>query len=517
MSARTFSPNEVVTKALKGLVLFHRWVGVGVCAMFTVWFASGAVMVFVAFPSLPQSDRAARAELIDLSRLRIPPDQANRLMGSRQISRLVSVGGTPIYIARGPDGRDSALSGETGQPVGIIGAAQAGKIASLFGVAGAARVEGPVDYDQWVVNPNLNPLRPFYRVRLNDGARTDLYLSARSGEVVQRTRRFERGWNWLGSVVHWIYFVPIRKHAQVWDWGMWSIVLTAVMTTVAGASLGLIRTTKTMRSRRPALSPFRGWLRWHHVMGLTAGIFVLCWIISGWLTNDSGKLFSDGAATATELQAYEGSASSADTGSFSTADLRELGPASSIEFQRVAGHRIAAARGPTESRVGVAAPTGAQIYASMPASLLIAAIHRAWPAARLSPVMPLPADAVLAKAEGLQGDAVQVGFRGSAPRRVYIDALSGRIVAVLSRSREVYDWVCYAVHTYNFPGLSSRPVLRVVVLLVPLTLGFCFSITGVVIGIRRLRQRCDEPRSATRASRSGRIATRFRAAAAKNG
>src|SRR5260370_42346798 len=141
MSARTFSPNEVVTKALKGLVLFHRWVGVGVCAMFTVWFASGAVMVFVAFPSLPESDRTAQHELIDLSRVRIPPDQANRLTGSRQISRLVSVGGTPIYIARGPDGRDSALSGETGQSVRIIGAAQAGQIASLFGVAGAARVE----------------------------------------------------------------------------------------------------------------------------------------------------------------------------------------------------------------------------------------------------------------------------------------------------------------------------------------------------------------------------------------
>ena len=487
MSARTFSSKDVATKALKGVALFHRWVGIGFCAMFAAWFASGAVLAFVAFPSLPKSERAARGELIDFSRLRISPEQASRLMGSRQILRLVSVGGTPTYIARGPNGRDFGLSGNTGEPAGIITTAQADEIASHFGVAGTVRVEGPVDYDQWIVNESFDSLRPLYRVLLNDEAKTALYVSARSGEVVQRTRAFERGWNWLGAVVHWIYFVPIRKHSQVWDWGMWSLVLIAALTTVAGASLGLIRMRMTMRSRRPAWSPFRGWLRWHHLLGLAAGFFLLCWIVSGWLTNDSGRLFSDGAATAAELQSYEGWATPTDTGRFAPADFRGLAPASSIEFQKVAGYGIAAARGPSESRVAIATPTGTQIYTRIPPSLLMTAIDRTWPTTRISPVTPLPADALFAKAEGLQGDTVEAEFAGAAPRRVYIDALSGKIVAVLSRSREVYDWVCYGVHTYNFPGLSSRPRLRVVVLLVPVTLGFCFSITGVVIGMKRLR------------------------------
>src|SRR5258708_18909940 len=99
---------------------------------------------------------------------------------------------------------------------------------------------------------------------------------------------------------------------------MWSIVLVAVMTTVAGASLGLIRTTKTMRSRRPALSPFRGWLRWHHIMGLTAGIFFFFWVFSGWLAKYGGELFFDGAASQAQIQAERDSPRSSRTRRVST-------------------------------------------------------------------------------------------------------------------------------------------------------------------------------------------------------
>ena len=68
-----------------------------------------------------------------------------------------------------------------------------------------------MEYDQWIVHQRFDPYRPFYRVRLNDDATTDLYVSARTGEVLQRTRFSERAWNWSGAVIHWIYFTPLRK------------------------------------------------------------------------------------------------------------------------------------------------------------------------------------------------------------------------------------------------------------------------------------------------------------------
>ena len=35
--------------------------------MFAIWFASGVVMIYVPFPSLPDAERIARAEIVDIS------------------------------------------------------------------------------------------------------------------------------------------------------------------------------------------------------------------------------------------------------------------------------------------------------------------------------------------------------------------------------------------------------------------------------------------------------------------
>src|SRR5262249_47343743 len=48
-------------------------------------------------------------------------------------------------------------------------------------------------------------------------------------------------------------------------------------------------------------SPYRGWHALHHVIGLIAMVFVLTWIISGWLSMDHGRLFSRGQLTPAEL------------------------------------------------------------------------------------------------------------------------------------------------------------------------------------------------------------------------
>jgi len=67
-------------------------------------------------------------------------------------------------------------------------AVTAATVAERFSRTSTVGVSGPMEYDQWIVHQRFDPYRPFYRVRLNDDARTDLYVSARTGEVLQRTR-----------------------------------------------------------------------------------------------------------------------------------------------------------------------------------------------------------------------------------------------------------------------------------------------------------------------------------------
>jgi hypothetical protein len=470
----------------KNLAWFHRWVGVGLCLMFATWFATGAVMVFVAFPALSDRDRAAQSEPIDLARLRIAPAQAQALLGGGDL-RLVSLGGAPAYVGSGHDGKAVAISGETGYPLRRLQPAAARRIAARFEKVTPVGVGGPFDYDQWIVHQQFDPLRPFYRVDLADRQHTQLYVSARTGEVVQRTRGYERAWNWLGSVIHWIYFVPIRKSFALWDWTVWGLALVGLSTAAVGIWLGVTRTNKKLNSKRPAISPFRGLMRWHHLLGLVAGVFVVCWITSGWLSMDHGRLFSEGTAGEAAARAYREGASSASPISLTVAELQRLGPASDIEFQRVAGRDVAAARGAAGPRVLVTSGGELTVRRAVPAALIAEAVKAAWPRAEIRSVAPVVPGSAYAKAESLTSDAILVRVAGPAPSRLYIDGVSGKLLVVMGRSRQAYAWFYYMLHTYNFPGLTSRPVLRITLLMIPLSLGFAFSITGVLVGVRRLR------------------------------
>jgi len=75
-----------------------------------------------------------------------------------------------------------------------------------------ASVGARESHDQWTVANGFDAHRPLYRVALNDAADTMLYVSSVTGEVVLDTRRFERTWNWAGSVLHWIYPTALRQH-----------------------------------------------------------------------------------------------------------------------------------------------------------------------------------------------------------------------------------------------------------------------------------------------------------------
>ena len=75
---------------------------------------------------------------------------------------------------------------------------------------------------------------------------------------------------------------------------------------------------------------------------------------------------------------------------------------------------------------------------------------------------------------------------GDKPVSIYVDSVDGRIVTVMDNSRAAYAWIYYALHTFNFPGLTTHPLLRYIVVMIPLLLGFLFSLTGVVIGYRRI-------------------------------
>ena len=123
----------------------------------------------------------------------------------------------------------------------------------------------------------------------------------------------------------------------------------------------------------------------------------------------------------------------------------------------------------------------------LPDDLLLTALHRAWDRVEIAE-RDTGVDRMYRLAEGLPGEALAARVQ-SAQRfeRVYVDRTTGRLLAVMDESRRAYAWTYYALHTLNFPGLNARPALRTAAIVSLMLLGLAFSVTGVIIGVRRLR------------------------------
>lgn len=471
----------------------HRWLGIVLGLVFAAWFASGTVLSFVPFPSLGRWERIAGAERISVDRVQVSPASALVVAGNPRIDqlRLISVMGQPRYVLASPARPLVSVSAVTGKLLDSVSPEDARTIAERFATLEAASVEGPFDYDQWTVHNGYDPYRPLYRLSMNDEAGTELYVSLRSGEVVQRTNRSERAWNRVGAVVHWINPTFLRKNEAVWHATVWSLALLASAVPLAGIWLGLVRYVNLKRSGRPGLSPFRGWLRWHHTIGLFGGLFVLSWISSGWLSLDQGRIFSPDHPSSAQTERLRGISMAEAAKAFSPSHLHGIGTPREVEFSALGGYPLLIMRdgGVHSSVIELADEAGMhRISPQLPDELLLAAVKSAWSPSSSLGISGIPRNDAYAgpRSNPLPASARRVVLDDPSRTWVHIDAESGRVINVMDTSRRVYRWLVDGLHTFDFPLLNEAGMLWHVLLVMATTTGFLLSCTAIVLALKRL-------------------------------
>ncbi|MGJ4889163.1 PepSY domain-containing protein [Bradyrhizobium sp. HKCCYLRH3099] len=473
---------------IRALILTHRWLSIPLGPLFVLWFATGIVMHFVPFPAQTESERFAGLAPLDLAAPLRSPAEALAASGIRQPSRirLAQRPDGPVYVISAA-GRSMAVHADT------LAAADVTAPDLALSIARAAAQRRGLDttwaavvardgYDQWTVPNRFDPHRPLYRVALNDAEGTELYVSSRTGEVMLDTTRYERGWNYVGSVVHWIYPTVLRKDWAAWNVTVWWLSLAGVMAALTGALLGPIR----LKLRKARLSSrYRGWHQWHHWTGLVCMQFVLTWIVSGWLSMDHGRLFTTGRLTDSEQAVLVGTPDwqslTPDTLSAVHGDVREV---DWFAFGGRLHQRIR--RAATQQQIAVIEGHSPQIVGRFlqPAEVNEATARLGAGCARSAEI---EAGDDYPFTSNVPGAPVYRAVCGDT--WYHIDAASGAVLEKLDPSRRTYRWLYQALHTLNFPTLLAHGTLRTVLIVGLCAAGLAFSITGIVIGWRRLRVR----------------------------
>ena len=466
------------------LASLHRYLGIALCLLFAMWFASGIVMLFHPYPALSAADRFACLSPIDVAATRgigallaRVPAEASRIWLTAADGRAL------LHVSRGDAIHSWSMDAADAAPIGTTTARV---------VAGRCGWGHPVSLDtirddQWSVHQRFDPDRPLYRVTLDDAAATVVYVSSRTGEVVQKTDRSSRAWNWLGSVPHWIYPTVIRRHWALWDSLVWWLSGAGTVGVLAGLAIGVVRWRRSPWSR---ISPFRGALYWHHVTGIAGGVVVLAWILSGMLSMDHGRLFSTDAPTPAQVATLKGA--STVTGNLAAA-LRRLEdlphPPREIEWVSIAGEAFIVARSTSGQQSILRADGSPEGSTFMPATLHDAAT-RLVPNARL-----IGSDVLDAYDNNYYGrehaprplPVLRLRYDDSASTWFHVDLASGAILERANASRRAYRYWFNALHAHDLQWMLDRPRLRRAWMVTLCTGGLVFSLNAVWLAWKRLR------------------------------
>ena len=513
--------------AKRWLFLIHRWAGVLLCAFFAMWFISGIVMMYVGYPKLTQAERLAHLPPLRAGAVLLQPGEALQragMAGPLQDLRLaVASGGRAVYLAVAAplDGAATAkrrsaatvIDAATGALLTKVDAAHALASARAFAQtlgpmgneaqplgdatqAAAPSIEalGEVQEDAFTHSRALDAHRPLHRLLLGDDAGTLLYVSGTTGEVVRDATRSERWWNYAGAWIHWLY--PFRGNFfdKYWtDIVNW-LSIVGIVLTVTGTVVGVMRWRFSGRYKTGARTPYRGFMmRWHHVFGLVFALITFTWIFSGLMSMNPWKIF-DSAAMPLRTQAMHIGPLVLPPQAATVQALLAAAPPHTRELRWVqsVGHTLVQALGPTGVPVLLDATT-AQPHAFAPGAVeAAAALLLPYPVAHVETLRDYDLYYYDRAPHTMTGGgdkplpALRVVFDDPHATWVHIDPHTGAVLGRTDRLRRTSRWLFGMLHSWDWlPLLNRRPLWDGLLIVLSLG-GAVMSLTGVVMGWRRL-------------------------------
>ncbi|MYZ43593.1 PepSY domain-containing protein [Schauerella aestuarii] len=490
----------------RGLYLMHRWAGIGLCAFLAMWFFSGVVMMYVGYPKLTPQERRSALPALNAAGVRIDPLQALNAAGVAdplELSLAASRAGLPVYRitpARGPIAIVDAASGQRAAAADATVAQATAR--AYFAGRYTGDYAGTLEEDVFTHSGALDRHRPLHRIDMHDPAQTRLYVSSMTGEVVLDATRTERGWNYVGAWIHWLYPLRGNRFDGYWHQIVVWLSVAGVVLTITGSIVGILRWRFSRPYASGSRSPYREpFMHWHHALGLAFAAITFTWIFSGLMSMNPWKVFSSDAPPL-DVAAYRDArldrAKSLTPLAAVEDHLRDThaAPIKELTWTVAAGQPFLLAQAENGRPAVFDGVTAAP--ATIDATALRAAAARLRPHASIQAIDILPdydtyyyareAHAMLGHVEKPL-PIWRVTFDDAQATWVYIDPHTGRIVQQTDARKRVGRWLFAFLHSWDaLPLLTRRPLWDIVLIVLSVG-GFALSATGVVIGWRRVKRK----------------------------
>ena len=488
---------SLAARAKRWLYLLHRWAGITLCLFFAMWFISGVVMMYVGYPKLTPAERLGHLAPLDPAGVTVTPAQALAAAGLEDgaaLSLSASRAGQAVYLAGGGRRAAPAVDAASGALLPVADERVAAATASAwFGGAYPVRYAGAVDEDVYTHSRALDPHRPLHRVDAADPDHTRLYISSATGAVVLDATRAERAWNYVGAWIHWLY--PFRGNALDRWWHDIVVWLSVAGVTLAltGTVVGLMRWRFAPLCQRQPLAVPRehdalasserpAVRRRHHHLDLQRAD-----------VDEPLETLRQRRRPLAQA-AYEGPPAPAATLAAPAALIAALPAAPrELSWTRAAGQSL------VQARMAAGAPLLLSAREARPAALdpavLRAAAATLLPGARLAEVQTLERydfyyyardeHAMLGHVEKPL-PAWRLVYDNPEASWVYLDPATGQLISRQDRANRASRWLFAFLHSWDWTGLLARRPLWDALLIFLSLGGAALSLTGVVIGWRRL-------------------------------
>ena len=219
---------------------------------------------------------------------------------------------------------------------------------------------------------------------------------------------------------------------------------------------------------------YRGWLRWHHYIGLAFGIVSFTWIFSGLLSLDPLDWHADTSPTRDQRSAFSGGPLNLED--VTLEQIRTQMPAGAREIDIL----------PFLGRPRLLFDGRANAPAD--SHQIEAALRAAMPAVALADLERLDAyDNYYYDRDGeLPLPVVRARYRDASATWLYADPNRGTIVRKEERSSRLNRWLYHGLHSLDFPFLYRRRPLWDIVMIGLLLGGIGSAATAVVPAARRM-------------------------------